>query len=69
MKQNTIALVYDFDGTLTPKTMQEYTVIPRFKLNSKKFWKSIMKSELLKRSISSLFLNLDIYDNPNNRNY
>ena len=42
MKQNTIALVYDFDGTLTPKTMQEYTVIPRLKLNSKKFWKSIL---------------------------
>ena len=42
MKQNTIALVYDFDGTLTPKTMQEYTVIPRLKLNSRKFWKSIL---------------------------
>lgn len=42
MKQNTIALVYDFDGTLTPKTMQEYTIIPRLKLNSKKFWKSIL---------------------------
>ena len=42
MKQNTIALVYDFDGTLTPKTMQEYTIIPRLKLNSKKFWKSII---------------------------
>ena len=42
MKQNTIAMVYDFDGTLTPKTMQEYTIIPRLKLNSKKFWKSII---------------------------
>ena len=42
MKQNTIALVYDFDGTLTPKTMQEYTVIPRLKLNSKKFWAEII---------------------------
>ena len=42
MKQNTIALVYDFDGTLTPKTMQEYTIIPRLKLNSDKFWSGIL---------------------------
>tara|TARA_B100001113_G_scaffold89888_1_gene71925 strand:+ start:3726 stop:4556 length:831 start_codon:yes stop_codon:yes gene_type:complete len=42
MKQNTIALVYDFDGTLTPKTMQEYTIIPRLKLNSDKFWAEIL---------------------------
>tara|TARA_B100001059_G_scaffold117372_1_gene117650 strand:+ start:32 stop:862 length:831 start_codon:yes stop_codon:yes gene_type:complete len=42
MKQNTIALVYDFDGTLTPKTMQEYTIIPRLKLNSDKFWTDIL---------------------------
>ena len=42
MKQNIIALVYDFDGTLTPKTMQEYTVFPRLKLNPDKFWSKIL---------------------------
>ena len=45
MKQNTIALVYDFDGTLTPKTMQEYTIIPRLKLNSDKFCYQILKKQ------------------------
>ena len=43
MQQNTVALVYDFDGTLIPKTMQEYTIIPRLKLNSDKFWAEIVK--------------------------
>ena len=43
MKQNIIALVYDFDGTLTPKTMQEYTVFPRLKLNPDKFWSNILR--------------------------
>ena len=43
MKQNIIALVYDFDGTLTPKTMQEYTVFPRLKLNPDKFWSKILR--------------------------
>ena len=43
MKQNTIALVYDFDGTLTPKTMQEYTIIPRLKLDSENFWNEILQ--------------------------
>jgi hypothetical protein len=27
--QDTIAIVYDFDGTLSPQPMQEYTVLPK----------------------------------------
>ena len=41
MKQNKIAMIYDFDGTLTPKTMQEYTLLPKLGLNPKSFWDSI----------------------------
>lgn len=33
-----IALVYDFDGTLSPKPMQEYTVLPKLDENPKAFW-------------------------------
>ena len=41
--QNKIAIVYDFDGTLTPKTMQEYTIIPKLGIKSKSFWNSIQR--------------------------
>lgn len=40
--KNIIALVYDFDGTLSPKSMQEYTVLPNLgvkELNA--FWDEI----------------------------
>ena len=43
MKQDTIAIIYDFDGTLTPKTMQEYTLLPRLGIKSKNFWSDIMR--------------------------
>jgi phosphoserine phosphatase len=36
--QNTIALVYDFDGTLSPQPMQEYTVLPKIGANPAEFW-------------------------------
>ncbi len=36
--QNTIALVYDFDGTLSPQPMQEYTVLPRLGVAPREFW-------------------------------
>jgi hypothetical protein len=41
--QNTIALVYDFDGTLSPQPMQEYTVLPKIGMKPKTFWQQVKK--------------------------
>ena len=43
MKQNKIAIVYDFDGTLTPKSMQEYTLLPKLGIKSQRFWEMIVR--------------------------
>ncbi len=41
-KHNVIAIVYDFDGTLTPQPMQEYTILPKIGIkDGKKFWKQV----------------------------
>jgi 2-hydroxy-3-keto-5-methylthiopentenyl-1-phosphate phosphatase len=38
-QHNVIAVVYDFDGTLTPVPMQEYTLLPEIGIkNGRKFW-------------------------------
>jgi phosphoserine phosphatase len=39
--QNTIALVYDFDGTLSPQPMQEYTVLPKIGVEPAQFWEKV----------------------------
>ena len=39
--QATIAMVYDFDGTLSPQPMQEYTVLPKIGIAPKKFWAQV----------------------------
>src|SRR5262245_41249851 len=36
--QNTIALVYDFDGTLSTQPMQEYSVLPKIGVEPEEFW-------------------------------
>jgi hypothetical protein len=41
--QNVIALVYDFDGTLSPQPMQEYTVLPQIAGQPRRFWSEVKK--------------------------
>lgn len=36
--KKTIALVYDFDGTLSPRPMQEYGFLPKLGIDPKAFW-------------------------------
>lgn len=38
---DTIALVYDFDGTLTPKAMQDYTLLPELGIPANEFWAEV----------------------------
>ncbi len=33
-----VAIVYDFDGTLSPKNMQEYSFIPELGISPQEFW-------------------------------
>jgi hypothetical protein len=40
-RKNIIAIVYDFDGTLSPHPMQEYTVLPQIGIKAKKFWADV----------------------------
>jgi haloacid dehalogenase-like hydrolase len=37
-KKKTIALIYDFDGTLSPKPMQEYAFLPKIGADPALFW-------------------------------
>ncbi len=40
-KRNVIALIYDFDGTLSPQPMQEYTVLPEIGVSPRAFWDAV----------------------------
>ena len=39
--KNTIALIYDFDGTLSPRPMQEYTFLPQIGEDPAAFWAEV----------------------------
>ncbi len=40
-RRSTLAIVYDFDGTLTPQPMQEYTVLPQLGISAGAFWAEV----------------------------
>jgi len=41
MKNNNVAFIYDFDGTLAHGNIQEYNFIPSINMSSKEFWKEV----------------------------
>ena len=45
-RKNKIAIVYDFDGTLSPQPMQEYTVFPRLGIDPSIFWAEVKKENI-----------------------
>ncbi len=43
LKQNIIAIVYDFDGTFTPNNVQEDTIFKAYGIGKKQFWNKARK--------------------------
>lgn len=41
LPHDTIAIVYDFDGTLTPEPMQDHTVLPALGMEPAQFWADV----------------------------
>jgi hypothetical protein len=39
--KNIIAVIYDFDGTLTPGSMQDYTILPEIGIKGYDFWEEL----------------------------
>ena len=68
MKQNKIAIIYDFDGTLTPKSMQEYTLLPKLGINSQSFWKNIVKEAKETGGESMMIYMRQLLDHAKNKN-
>jgi hypothetical protein len=53
-QQDKIAMVYDFDGTLSPQPMQEYTVLPELDISPEEFWKEVNEEATQTKSDSML---------------
>ena len=66
--QNTIALVYDFDGTLSPQPMQEYTVLPKMGIAPREFWKAVNDDALATQSDTMLVYMRHILEAIENHN-
>ena len=66
--QNTIALVYDFDGTLSPQPMQEYTVLPKMGIAPRDFWQAVNEDAIATQSDTMLVYMRHILEAIENHN-
>ncbi len=69
--QNTIAIVYDYDQTLSPGYMQEDVVFPAFGINGESFWRrcaELMREEGYDNELAYMKVMLDTFgmDRPTN---
>ena len=63
--QNTVAIVYDYDQTLSPNYMQDEVLFPRFGIDAKKFWASchsLVKDEGYDNELAYMKALLDYLD-------
>jgi hypothetical protein len=63
-KQNVIAIVYDFDGTLSPNNIQEDTIFWEYGIDKDKFWKRTndLVAQGYERTLA--YLKLLVHDAP-----
>ncbi|MBU9888812.1 MAG: haloacid dehalogenase-like hydrolase [Candidatus Omnitrophica bacterium] len=60
--QNIIAVVYDFDGTLSPGNMQEETIFKAYGIDKKKFWarsQALVRARGYEQTLAYLWLLID----------
>jgi hypothetical protein len=69
--QNTIAIVYDYDQTLSPSYMQEDVIFPAFGINGESFWRrcaGLMREQGYDNELAYMKVMLDTFgmDRPTN---
>ncbi len=63
--QNTIAIVYDYDQTLSPNYMQDVVLFPTFGIDAKKFWArchDLVKTQGFDNELAYMKALLDVMD-------
>ena len=61
-KKPIIAIMYDFDKTLCPKDMQEYSFIPNLGMSAEDFWtesNSLSSSQKMDRILTCMYMMID----------